>query len=54
MKSTAGKGRSHGRPTESQRTQGRGTGPDRCKIRSPIPARRQRKAASGEQYNSPP
>ena len=53
MKTNTGKKPSHKRPIESQWSKGKSTGPDSRKTRSPMPATRELKAASGKQSNSP-
>jgi len=52
MKTNTGKKLSNKRPTDSQRTKGKSTGPDSRKTRSPVPATQRLKAASGKQANS--
>jgi hypothetical protein len=53
VKTNTGKKPSNKRPTQSQRTKGKSTGPDSRKTRSPMPATQELKAASGKQSNSP-
>jgi hypothetical protein len=52
MKTNTGKKPSNKRPTDSQRTKQKGAGVNSRKTRSPVPATRDLKAASGKQNNS--
>ena len=53
MKTNTGKKPSHKKPTPSQRTKQKSAGPNSRKTRTPMPATKELKAASGKQNNSP-
>ena len=53
MKTNTNKKPSHKKPTESQRTKGKGAGANSRKTRPPVRATQDVKAASGKQNQSP-